>query len=499
MLLGIDAGGTSMKAVVFQEDGTPVGVGSHRSQRMTPHPGWAERDMLQAWRECANTVRTVLDEAGLSGRNIKAVGVVGHGDGLYPVGADLQPSRPAILALDSRAAALVETWRSDGRLDRIRELTGQQLFAPSQAALAAWLAVNEPATLTRTRWFLSAKDWLRLTLTDEVATDTSEATASFGNIAGDGYEPAVAQLLDIEEILDKLPPALPPTAVAGTVSAAAAALTGLTAGTPVITGTHDVVGGALGAGITAADSYCVVVGTWGVNEVLNDRRVLDARWQSRPWVTGGQWLHVATSPASASNLNWLSEQILTGGPDIAGLEASAGARAGSPSAPLFFPFLFGSPYGAAASGSFLGLRGGHDRVDLARAVFSGVVFNHLEQIDALISAFGPKPIRLTGGGARSRLWGHLFADAAGVETSVPDVDETGCWGAAILAGVGCGVWASVDEAARQTPRLRARFCPDPVSAPGVLADRDRYRSILVELPRIWAALDNVSTGSQGHR
>lgn len=499
MLLGIDTGGTTMKAVVFQENGTPLGVGSHRSQRMTPHPGWAERDMAQVWQECAVTVRLALDEAGLSGRDVKAVGVVGHGDGLYPIGADRQPARPAILALDSRAAELVETWRNDGRLDRIRELTGQQLFAPSQAALAAWLALNEPTALVGTRWLLSAKDWLRLGLTDEIATDTSEATASFGNITGDGYEPAVAQLLGIEEILDKLPPALPPAAVAGTVSAAAAALTGLTAGTPVVTGTHDVVGGALGAGITAADSYCVVVGTWGVNEVLNERRALDARWQSRPWVSGDQWLHMATSPASASNLNWLSEQVLTGGPDIAGLEAAAGARPSSPSAPLFFPFLFGSPYDATASGSFLGLRSGHDRIDLARAVFSGVVFNHLEQLDALVSTFGPKPIRLTGGGARSRLWGQLFADAAGVEVNVPDVAETGCWGAAILAGVGSGVWTSVDEAAQQTPPLRARYCPDPGSAPEVLAGRDRYRSVLAELPRIWAALSTDFTESQGHR
>lgn len=499
MLLGIDTGGTSMKAVVFHENGTPVGVGSHRSQRLTPYPGWAERDMAQVWLECAAAVRSALDDAGLSGRSVEAIGVVGHGDGLYAVGTDRQPSRAAILALDCRAAELVETWRTDGRLDRIRELTGQQLFAPSQAALAAWLAVHEPAVLARTRWLLSAKDWLRLCLTDEIATDTSEATASFGNITGDGYEPAVAQLLGIEEIMGKLPPALPPASVAGTLGAAAAALTGLTTGTPVVAGTHDVVAGALGAGITAADSYCVVIGTWGVNEVLNKRRVLDARWQSRPWVTGDQWLHMATSPASASNLDWLSEQVLTGGPAIAGLEATAAARGSSPSAPLFFPFLFGSPYDATASGSFLGLRGGHDRIDLARAVFSGVVFNHLEQLDALVSVFGPKPIRLTGGGARSRLWGQLFADAAGVDVNVPNIDETGCWGAAILAGVGAGVWGSVDQAAQQIPRLRARYSPDPGSAPGVLAERVRYRSVLAELPRIWAALDTDFTESQGVR
>jgi len=491
MLMGIDTGGTSVKAVVFGEDGVAAGTGSHRSPRSTPHPRWAERDMDQAWLDCATACRMALADAHVTGDQIRGVGIVGHGDGLYPIKSDFRPSRAGILALDSRASELIGGWRQQGILDEVRQINGQQLFEPSQATLCAWLSSHEPDVLANTRWLLTAKDWLRLCLTGEVATDTSEATASFGNITGDAYQPEVARLLGIEDVMSKLPPALPAAAVAGSVTAAAAERTGLTKGTPVVIGTHDVVAGALGSGVTAADTYCVVVGTWGVNQIIADQRTLDARWQSRPWVSGNSWLHMATSPASASNLDWLLGNILGDRQNLAALNEQIQQRALSSTGPMFFPFLFGSPYGAGPSASFLGLRSWHDPVDLARGVFEGVVFNHLEQLDALRSTFGHRPIRLTGGGARSQLWGQLFADAADTEVSIPDVAETGCWGGAILAGVGIGIWNSTEQASDQTLRIRTRYTPDLISQPRVTADRCRYQAVLAELPKIWAALERT--------
>lgn len=496
MLLGIDTGGTTCKAVVFSRGGNELGTGVARTERETPHEHWAERDMDEAWSQCGAAIAHALSQASVAGSDISAVGVVGHGDGLYPVGSDLRPTRAGILAVDSRTKNLLTAWRRDGVLDQVRDLTGQQLFEPSQAALCAWLAEHEPRSWARTRWLLTAKDWLRLCLTGRVGTDTSEAMASFGARDGCGYEPRVGQLLGIPEVMDKLPPISAPTDVAGVVTADAANLTGLRAGTPVVFGTHDVVAGALGAGVISANRYCVVAGTWGVNEALANERVIDARWQSRAWVHAGCWLHMAASPASASNLDWLLHSVLGEDTNLLALNEQVNGVLHEPSGLLFYPFLYGSPQGAGPSGAFLGLHGWHRRAHLARAVFEGVVFNHLQQLNALRSTFGDRPVRLTGGGARSNVWGQLFADATGTEIEVPAVGETGCWGAAVCAAVGAGMFASVEQAGGDQTPIRARYTPREPGVSRLAAAFTRYQEVLGQLDRVWPLLydDSASTG-----
>lgn len=496
MLLGVDTGGTTTKAVVYSPDGRVAGSAVRHGQRLTPRPRLVERDMDQAWRDCAETIGAALRDAGVDGRVITAIGVVGHGDGLYAVDNALRPVRPGILALDSRTADLFGRWRRDGVVDQVRDLTGQQLFEPSQAALCAWLAAFEPAVFERARWVLTAKDWLRLRLTGEVGTDFSEAMASFGAADGTGYDGRVADLLGIPDVMSKLPPIYAPTDVAGKVTDSAAAESGLVAGTPVVIGTHDVVGGALGAGVVSSELRCVVAGTWGVNEALSTRRVIDARWQSRPWIQRGSWLHMGASPASTSNLGWLLDTVFdaTVGLDQVNTEVAAALK--RPSSLVFQPFLFGSPYGAGPSGGLLGLRGWHGRADIARAVFEGIAFNHLQQLNALASTFGPAPIRLTGGGARSPVLGQLLADGAGVEVTVADVDETGCWGAAIAAAVGTGRYADVSEATSASVRIRSRYSPTTEGQKRTTAAFARYEAVLEHLSEVWPLLTDDADGNE---
>lgn len=489
MLLGIDSGGTAGKAVVYDDEGRALGVGTTRSRRLTPQDRWAERDMDESWRDCACSIAEALRAADVTGAQIDAVGITGHGDGIYLLDEAGRPVRNGILAVDSRTSSILARWRSDGVLDAVRELTGQQLFEPSQAALCAWLARFEPAALERTRWILTAKDWLRFCLTGQVGTDRSEAMASFGARDGSGYDPRVAEMLGIARVNGLLPPMSAPTDVAGAITVRAAATTGLRAGTPVAFGTHDVVAGALGAGVVTPERICVVAGTWGVNEVLGVERVIDPRWQSRPWIEPGQWLHMAASPASASNLDWLVQSVFgPDGSDLTALGREVERAAEEDSRLVFFPFLYGSPYGADASAAFLGLSGWHRRGHLARAVFEGVVFNHVVQVDALRSCFGSHPIRLTGGGARSAVWGQMFADVADASVEVPDVDETGCRGAALCAAVAVGARDSVHDAARDTLRIRAVYEPDGHRRARLAEAFDRYRSVLEPLATIWSML-----------
>lgn len=248
------------------------------------------------------------------------------------------------------------------------------------------------------------------------------------------------------------------------------------------------VAGALGAGVMRSDRYCVVAGTWGVNEVLADERIIDAAWQSRRWVRPGQWLHMAASPASTSNLDWLLHTAQLGGTDLEQINDEVSALLDEPIDLLYFPFLYGSPYGAGASAAFLGLTGWHTPAHLVRAVFQGVVFNHLTQLDALRDQFGAWPVRLTGGGARSPVWAQLLADAADAVVEVPDVDETGCWGAALCAAVGTGRRGSLEEAADMTVRIAVRYQPCADRHARLVDGYARYLAVLDRVREIWPLL-----------
>jgi L-xylulokinase len=278
-------------------------------------------------------------------------------------------------------------------------------------------------------------------------------------------------------------------AVAGAVTPEAAALTGLRAGTPVVTGAHDVDAAAVGIGAVAVGSLSIVMGTFSINQVVAAQPVADARWQARTFLRPAQWLHMSTSPSSASNLDWALRQF---GPwDSAGLPAHGTAieeaAAATGDTPVYLPFLYGSPFGPGIGGAFAGLRGWHGRGHLIRAVLEGVVFNHRWHTDALGERFPvrQRPARLCGGGSRSPLWSQMLADALGTPVEVTDATEAGSRGAAVLAGVGAKAYADLDEAVAATVRVVRAHQPDPSGVDLLDGRYDRYR-------RVAEALDGVA-------
>lgn len=460
MILGVDCGQTTMKAIVFDHAGYELGSARCRTTVSTPQPHAAERDMGEAAHQLDTVVAQALAAAGAEGSDIVACGIVAHGDGIYPVDHAGRPTRPAFLALDGRSQPVLDRWDRDGVLATTLALTGQRPHPGSQAPVAAWWAQHEAGTLDETAVLLYCKDWLRLTFTDVVATDRVEASSCVGRIDGEDYEPRALAAYGLQDLWDKLPTVLAPADVAGYVTAAAAARTGLRVGTPVVTGTHDVVASALGSGATIPGDYSVQAGTYSVNQLIEASRVTDARWQSRPWVVPGQWVAMGASAASASNLDWFLRTLMADVEDpiaVANQEAALAAQRAD--APFFHPFLFGSPYGAEASASFLGLRHWHGRPDLVRAVFEGVVMNHRVHLDALAELAPRRRVHLSGGAAHSDVWSQMFADALDCEVAVTASTEHGALGAAMLAGVGTGVFRDVEDATRACVRQDRLFSP----------------------------------------
>lgn len=276
-----------------------------------------------------------------------------------------------------------------------------------------------------------------------------------------------------------LPPILASSAVAGRVTTAAAAVTGLAEGTPVVTGSHDVDAAALGIGATDVGSASIVLGTYSINQVLADAPVTDARWQARAYLEPGSWLHMSTSPAGAGALDWAVRRIGPlsgeGGPDTGAAVAEATRCGDREEGPMFLPFLHGSPHGHDVAGAWLALRGRHERADLLHAVMEGVAFNHRTHLTALREAFAfDRPVRVCGGGARSAEWTQMLADVTGLSLEVTDAVEAGARGAALLAGVGVGIYPDVGAAAKATVRVTRRHVPDQDRSGSYDARYDAY-------------------------
>lgn len=488
LLLGIDSGQTACKAALFDPDGREVAVASAGNRISHPHPRWAERDPDRLQAQVAAAVGEVLERAGRP--PVAAVGVCGHGDGVYLVDAGLRPVRPAVLATDSRAHRYAAAAATGPVAAQALRLTGQVPFAGSPAALLGWLRDHEPQSLAAARWVLFCKDWIRAGLTGEVGTDPTEASASFADLHG-GWSPAALDLYGLSDLAGLMPPIRPSTAVAGTVTEQAARETGLAAGTPVVCGAHDVDAAALGVGAVEPGAASLVLGTFSINQVVADRPVTDPRWQARTFLRGGHWLHMSTSPAGAANLEWAIGRLGAGEPGVPP-DPAAAVREGLAAVdggdlPLFLPFLFGSPHGPDVGAGWVDVRGWHERGALLGAVLEGVAFNHRTHLDVLRERFTlDRPVRVCGGGARSPGWTQLLADVIGLPVEVTDSHEAGARGAALLAGVGTGVYPDLLTAVGRAVRVARRQDPRPDRAAW---HQDRYRRYLAVVDALRRAGD----------
>jgi L-xylulokinase len=483
-LLGIDAGQTVTKAALFDVRGREVSAGSANTRTHSPAPRWQERDMEETWEQTAEAIRRCLGEAGVDAASVLGVGVCAHSDGVYLVDEDLRPVRPAILATDSRALAYAERYR---RSDTSLTLTGQAQSPYNPAPLLAWLRDNEPQALRRARWTLFCKDWLRLRLTGQAATDPSDASAFCTDLRTQTWSAQALDAFGLAELGRLLPPIVASADRAGLVSAAAAAQTGLRAGTPVVTGAHDVDAAALGIGAANAGALSIVMGTFSINQVVADTPVSDPRWQARTFLRHGQWLHMSTSPSSASNLEWAVRQFGPWQTDGAPAHEMAIKEAvEAQHSPIYLPFLYGSPHGARIGGAFAGLRGWHTRGDLLRAVLEGVVFNHRWHVEALAEVFDvrARPARLCGGGARSPAWSQLLTDALDTPMEITDASEAGARGAAMLAGIGAGVYQDLHAAVTACVRVVRAHEPDPGEAARLTDRYGRYQQVVGALANI---------------
>lgn len=473
-LLGLDAGNTMTKAVLFHLDGSEVGVARRRNPISFPAPGHTERDPLRMWTDLCEAISELLQQHDVDAGAIAAVSVSGYGAGLYCVDRQGRPVRPGIMSTDSRAASILADWERSGLAARSGRRIQQRLWLGQPAPLLRWLSQHEPAALAATHTVLFCKDFLRAQLCGDLCTDITDAgLGGLIDVETGAYPEAFYAELGLDAWRDKLPRINASTDVVGTVSSAAAAATGLRAGTPVVCGMVDVCAGAIASGVGEPHQLSVIAGTFSINSTLHDTPRLDTLpLLQLAYPVGGRYLATEGSPTSASNFEWYCKTIL--GPDA--LEAAArrgqsiydacaahlGEALQRPNDILFMPFLFGGPQGAPAG--FLGLKAGHDGTDVVRAIFEGIVFAHRLDIDALLGGADRATVdvvRLTGGASRSPVWSQMFADVLGLPVEVTQGGEVGARGAAMCAAIALGLHDDFPAAMRHMVRVQRTHRPDP--------------------------------------
>jgi sugar (pentulose or hexulose) kinase len=478
LLLGIDAGTTSLKAGIFTPDGTCLGIGREEYTLRTPQPEWAELEAETYWGGCVRSVRQALAASGVDPAGVVALAVSSQGETTIPVNAQGRALRPAIVWLDNRAG------REAGQLaaqfgSRAYRMTGIPDIAPTWTACKlAWLREHEPKVFAAAYKFLLVQDYLVHHLCGEFVTEGAVActTLLYDIVRHDWWEEVLAAV-GVEP--RRLASIARPGAAVGKLTASAAETLGLPPGVLVVLGGMDQAVGAIGAGNVAPGMVSESTGAALAVQVTIASPDVDQSARTPVYVHSvpGRYLFVPVCPTAGMALKWFRDVF--GQEEIASarqanmdsydlLTALAAQIAPGSDGLVMLPHLMGaySPeYNMSARGVFSGFTLGHRKGHFVRAILEAVAFILRRNLDLVAQAGVPvKEVRSGGGGARSLLWNQIKADVCGVPVVTLANEETALLGDAILAGVASGVFSSIEEGSQSMVAVGGRMEPGPQQA-----------------------------------
>ena len=537
LLLGVDFGTGGCKVTAIRaEDGALAGEASVEYATHHEHPGWSEQDPADWW-EALRAALAKLAAKGVDLSRVAALSLDGSTHNAVLLDADWKPVRRTIMWTDQRSTAECEALRRSGAAERIFARCYQMPAPTWTLPQLMWLKAHEPDALARTAHVLFVKDYVRFLLTGEAATDRIEAQGTlFFDMARQDWDPEFVRMAGLRP--DQLPRLLEPTDLAGRVTAEAAAATGLPAGTPVACGTSDSAVEDYGAGAVEPGDLILKLATAGNVNSMTAEPHPHPKTLTYGHVVPGMWYSVSATNAAALCMRWLRDTFFAppsgakkdeiaasrlemAPPEIAAsrleinshegnaghfrraepafqgaagpvssreaafnvyarIDAEAATSPLGANGVMFHPYLQGErcPYwDSDLRASFTGVSIASTRGDFCRALMEGVAFSlrdcyrTLEEMDLPV-----KRIFLIGGGARSPIWSEIVANVFDRPVAVPEPGDAS-FGAAILAGVGAGVFPGVREAVARCLRIGRTIAPDPAAAAAYATLFARYRAI----------------------
>jgi xylulokinase len=485
--LGIDVGTGGTRAVVINEGGKVVASATDEHQAFaSPQIGWAEQNPEDWWRACGIAVGRALNVAGLDGSAIGCVGFSGQMHGAVMLDDGDSVVRPALIWCDVRTEKqCVDLTREIGVQELIR-FTCNPALPNFTLTKFIWVRENEPENWRRVRSVMLPKDYVRFRLTGERAIDVADASGTLLlDVANRSWSAEMMRRTGVEEAM--LPRLYESQEICGRVTKSGASATGLKIGIPVIAGAGDQAAGATGMGIVAPGSVSATIGTSGVVFAATDRPALDSKGRLHTFchAVPQRWHVMGVTQAAGLSLRWFRDQFGAGSSDgrdsYERLTEEASHIPPGSDGLLWAPYLMGerTPHlDPNARGALIGLTASHTRGHVIRSILEGVAFS-LKDTFTLFAEMGVpvNRIRLGGGGARSALWRQIQADAYGREVEIVEAEEGAAYGAAILAGVGAGCWASVDEACSKSIRVAQVIEPEPVGMEMMSGRYEAYRKM----------------------
>lgn len=508
LFLGIDTGTSGTKAILVDETGTLLASDTQEYPLSTPYPQWAEQSPDADWWPAAQAaIRAVLAKAGVSGDQVGGVGLTGQMHGSVFLDKTGQVIRPALLWCDARTGAeCAQITEAVGGEEKLFEVIGQPVFTSFTAPKIVWLRQHEPQNYERLAQVLLPKDYIRYKLTGEYATEVSDASGtSLLDVRKRDWSPAMLSALEIPRTL--LPRVYESPEVTGTVTAEAAALTGLKAGTPVVGGGGDQAAGAVGTGTVEPGRVSSALGTSGVVFAHSAEPFFDPQMRIQTFchAVPGAWHLMGCMLASGGSLRWLRDTFfqperVVGG--TIGADAYELMTRGAATVPpgseglIYLPYLSGerTPYpDPDARGVFFGATLRTTRATFARAVLEGVAYSFKDAFALLEEVSVPvAQVRASGGGAKSAFWLQILADVIGQPHVLLHVDEGPAFGAALLASVGTGAYASVPEACAAAIRTTSETHPDPETTAAYARYYPVYRALYPALKAQFAAVSRLA-------
>ncbi len=475
-LIGIDVGTGGSRAVLIDAAGRTVASATVEHQPfVSPQTGWAEQDPRDWWRAASAAIRSSIDKSGVDASAIKGVGLSGQMHGAVLLDDSDEVLRPAIIWCDQRSADQCRNLTATVGAARLIKLTCNPALTGFTLPKLLWVRDHEPETFERVRSVLLPKDYVRFQLTGDKATDVADASGTLLlDVASRRWSNEMLEAAEIDARV--LPRIYESQEITGTVSAKAAAETGLSPGTPVVAGAGDQAAGAVGLGIVRPGMVSATIGTSGVVFATTNTPALDPKGRVHTFCHAipERWHVMGVTQGAGLSLRWFRDQFgvvaskmageTIGGDPYDSLTAEAARVPAGADGLLWAPYLMGerTPHlDPDARAALVGLTAGHTRAHVVRAILEGVAFSLRDSFEILKELNVPcETVRLGGGGARSALWRQIQADVYGHEVETVEAEEGAAYGVAILAGVAAGAWPSVEAACDQVIRTNKRVSPD---------------------------------------
>jgi len=504
-LLGLDVGTTSTRTIIIDVNGRLVASNTSDYKLITPKPGWAEQNPDDWWIAAVNTIKDVIKKSNISPKDINCIGLAGQMHGSVFLDNAGNVIRPAILWCDQRTYRQCETIYKIFGYDGFIKLSYNRALPGFTAPKILWLKENEPENYKKVSKILLPKDYIRYKLSNTYATEVSDASGTIlMNIPSRNWSNEILDGLDIKRSL--LPDIFESDVISSKVSRKASNLTGLVEGTPIIGGGSDNAAGAVGSGIVRSGLISDSIGTSGVVFAHSDKPLFDSQGRVHSFchAVPGKWHLTGVTLSAAGSLKWYYDkfgptvEIINNFPYIKGydlLDKQAERVPVGSDGLIFLPYLSGerTPYADPnARGVFFGISYLHRSDHFVRSIMEGVAFSQLDCLSLMRElTIVSDEIVLFGGGARSSIWRQIIADILNSKIVTLNVEEGPAFGAAIIAGAGCGIYSSIGEGVNKIINKEKENNPIAENAGKYKKLYKIYKSLYVNLKENFKKLSNL--------